>query len=145
MAYKMGYAFADDGGTIVDETTEANNTTVDNMNLTPDPAAPDDAYYFGRADEKFSTLQLNVGQAGTGTYTIVWEYWSGAAWATCVGIDDGTSEFKTLGWHDVTHTVQAGWAKTTVDSVEAYWIRAKVGAGNSTIQPLGTQCWVYGE
>lgn len=153
LAYKMGYAYADDGTVFTDETTEANNTTVNNMNLTPATAAVDDAYYFGRADETFSTLQLNIGTPGEGTYTILWEYYDSiaVAWATCIDIVDGTDSFKAAaGWHDVTHTIQTGavknWGKTTINSVEAYWIRAKVSAWTSTtVQPLGTQCWVYGE
>ena len=147
LAYKMGYAYADDGGSFTDETTEANNTTANNMTLTPATPALEDAYYFGRADEKFSTLQLNIGTPGEGVYTILWEYWSGAAWATCVDIVDGTTGFTAaVGWHDVAHTVQAGWAKTTVNTVEAYWIRARVSAYTSIVtQPKGTQCWVYGE
>lgn len=150
LAYKMGYAYADDGASFTDETTAANNTTENDMTLLPAAPVIDDAYYFGRADEKFSTLQLNIGTAGVETtdpWTILWEYWSGGAWATCMDIVDGTTNFTAAaGWHDVTHTVQAGWAKTTVNSVEAYWIRARLSAFTDiTTQPKGTQCWVYGE
>lgn len=147
LAYKMGYAYADDGASFTDETTEANDTTANNMVLMPAAPAQDDAYYFGLADTKFSTLQLNIGTPGEGVYTILWEYWSGAAWTTCVDIVDGTTGFTAAaGWHDVAQTVQAGWAKTTVNTVEAYWIRARVSAYTSIVtQPKGTQCWVYGE
>ena len=147
IAYKMGYAYADDGASFTDETTAANNTTISDMTLLPATPEVGDAYYFGLADAKFSTLQQNIGIPGEGTWTIIWEYWSGAAWVTCVDIVDGTTGFTAAaGWHDVTHTVQAGWAKTTVNTVEAYWIRARVSAYTDiTTQPMGTQCWVYGE
>jgi hypothetical protein len=147
LAYKMGYAYADDGTVFTDETTAANNTTINNMTLVPATPAVDDAYYFGHTTKKFGVLQLNIGTQGEGTWTIIWEYWTGAAWATCVGISDGTTGFTaTTGWKDVTHTVQAGWALTTVNAVEAYWVRARVSAYTDiTTQPKGTQCWVYGE
>jgi len=150
LAYKMGYAYSyvHSGTVYTAETTEANNTTVNNMTLLPAGPAVDDAYYFGRVNEKFSTLQLNLGTQGAGTWTVEWEYWNGAAWVTCVGIVDGTTGFTaTAGWHDVTHTVQANWAQTdTVDSINAYWIRARVTAYTDiSSQPKGTQCWVYGE
>jgi len=147
LAYKMGYAYADDSAVVTDETVAANNTTVNDMTLLPAAPAQEDAYYFGLADTKFSTLQLNIGTQGEGVWTVIWEYWDGAAWSTCVDIVDGTTGFTaTAGWHDVTHTVQAGWAKTTVNTVEAYWIRARVSAYTSIVtQPKGTQCWVYGE
>ena len=150
LAYKMGYAYAyvESGTVYTDETAKANSTTENDMTLLPAAPATSDAYYFGRVNEKFSTLQLNIGTPGEGTWTVDWEYWSGAAWTACVGIVDGTSGFTAAaGWHDVTHTVQANWAQTdTVNSTNAYWIRANVSAFTSiTTQPKGTQCWVYGE
>ena len=153
LAYKMGYAYADDGAVFTDETTGANSTTANDMTLVPAAPAAEDAYYFGRADETFSTLQLNIGTQGEGTFTITWEYYDSiaSAWATCEDIVDGTTGFTAaVGWHDVTHTIQTGlvknWGKTTINTVEAYWLRARVSAFTSiTTQPKGSQCWVYGE
>jgi len=140
----MGGAVADDGTVLTTETTGANNNTVNDMTLLPATPAEDDAYYFGES-EKFSTLELNIGTAGVGTWTITWEYWDGTAWTTCVGISDLTTGFTAAaGWHKVTHTQQADWAKTTVNSIEAFWIRGRVSAYTAvTTQPKGTQSWVY--
>ena len=141
---QMLVAIADDGTVLTTETTEANNVTADNMILLPATPAVDDAYYFG-CGEKFDKLELNLGVAGEGDWTVTWEYWDGAAWSSCVGISDGTTGFEAAaGWHQVSHTVQAGWAKTTVNSIEAYYIRARVSAYASVVtQPKGTQSWVY--
>jgi hypothetical protein len=153
LAYKMGYAYADDGAAFTDDTVAANNTTTNDMTLLPAVPAVEDAYYFGRADETFSTLQLNIGTAGEGVWTILWEYYDSvtAAWRTCEDIVDGTSAFEaTAGWHDVTHTIQTGavhaWGTTEINGATAYWLRARVSAYTSIVtQPKGTQAWVYGE
>ena len=151
LAYKMGFAYAADAAVFTDETTAANNATETDMTLIPAAPATDDAYYFGRADETFSTLQLNIKTPEVGG-TIVWEYYDSIApadWTTCVGIVDGTSGFTAAaGWHDVTHTIQTGavknWGTTEINGTTAYWLRARVtGAGASGAK--GSQCWVYGE
>jgi len=152
LAYKMDYAYADDGGSFTDETTAANSAAEDDMNLTPSAPTAADAYYFGRTNETFSTLQVNIKTPEVGG-TVVWEYWDTeagpAAWATCADIVDGTSGFTaTAGWHDVTHTIQTGsvhaWGATEVNSKTAYWLRARLAtAGDGAAK--GSQCWVYGE
>ena len=137
-------AVADDGGSQTDETTEANNTTANDMTLLPATPAVNDAFYFG-SDLTFNNLKLAIGTAGAGTWTIVWEYWNGSAWSVCVDISDGTTGFTAAaGEHNVTHTPQSNWAKNTVDSISAYWIRGRVSAYTSvTTQPKGTQSWTY--
>lgn len=143
-AIAMLGAIADDGGSQTDETTEANNTTANDMILLPAAPAVNDAYYFG-SDEKFNIFELNIDTAGVGTWTITWEYWNGSAWVSCVGISDDTSGFTAAaGNHNVTHTLQTNWAKNTIYSINAYWIRARVSAYTSiTTQPKGTQSWTY--
>ena len=148
LAYKMGYVKAADATVFVDETAKANDTTADDMTLLPATPEAEDAYYFG-LDTKFSTLQLNIGiPAVNAAGVITWEYGTGpSAWTTCTAISDGTTNFTaSAGWHDVTHTVQAGWVKNTIDGDEAYWLRARLSTvGAQSQQPKGTQCWVYGE
>lgn len=137
-------AVADDGGSQTDETAEANNTTANNMVLLPAAPTVEDAYYFG-SDLTFNILTLNIGTAGAGTWTITWEYWNGSAWTACNSISDGTSGFTAAaGNHNVTHTPQSNWAKNTISSINAYWIRGRVSAYTSiTTQPKGTQSWIY--
>lgn len=135
-------AFADDGGVFTDETTPAGNATANDITLLPAVPAENDAYYFGRLD-KFDTVRINIGTAGVGTWTIAWEYWNGA-WVTVASLSDGTSGFTVAGSNDVDFTKASDWVVTTVNSISAYWIRARVSAYTSiTTQPKGPQAW-YG-
>jgi len=112
--------------------------TVNDMTLLPASLAVDDAYYFGHG-KKFSVVEIDIGQAGAGTYVLAWEYWNGATWAGLVDLDDGTNAFKNSWTNEVSHTPQGDWALTTIQGMNLYWIRARVtdvGIGYS--QPLGT-------
>jgi len=142
----MGGAVADDGGVQTDETTAANDATINDMTLLPAVPAVGDAYYFGHATEMFSKLKLKIGTAGAGVWTITWEYWNGSAWTALSGVTDGTTHFRaTAGDHEVTFTLPSNWAKTTIEAINAYWIRARVSAYTSiTTQPKGTQSWIWG-
>jgi len=136
-------AIADDGGSMTDETTAANNATPDDMTLLPSTPAVDDAYYFG-FDLEFTELNLNISTAGAGSWTIVWEYWDGDSWELVTGISDGTSGFTVGAWNAVSWTLPSDWAKTTVNSQGPYYyIRARVSVYTSiTTQPLGQQVLV---
>ena len=91
------------------------------------PAAPvvNDAYYFG-AQTPFRELTITLSQAGDGVYTIAWEYWTGFAWTAVPGLHDGTYAFSQDG--SVAFTPPAGWAVSSVNSVAAYHLRARVSA-----------------
>jgi len=136
-------AIADDGGSMTDETTAANNATPDDMTLLPSTPAVDDAYYFG-FDLEFTELNLNISTVGAGSWTIVWEYWDGDSWELVTGISDGTSGFTVGAWNAVSWTLPSDWAKTTVNSQGPYYyIRARVSVYTSiTTQPLGQQVLV---
>lgn len=137
-------AVADDGGAQTDETQEANNSTADDMTLLPASPAAGDAYYFGGFGE-FNTLTLNISTAGAGTWSIVWEYWDGAAWSALSGVTDNTNGFTTGGVNDVTFTEPSNWETTTVTTIDAYWIRARVDTFTGiTTQPLGQESSVTG-
>lgn len=112
----IGSALADDGGTITDETTEANDSTADDMTLLPAAPAVDDAYYFGK-DVQFDNLSLNVSTAGVGTWTITWEYWNGTSWAALTGVTDNTSGFTVSGSNTISYTLPSAWAKTSINQV----------------------------
>lgn len=140
----MTGAVADDGGSQTGETTAANNATTNDMTLLPTVPAVNDAYYFGAA-EPFYKARVNIGQNGAGTWTITWEYYNGATWASITDISDGTNGFRAgTGNKDVAFSPPSDWATTAVQSTTAYWIRARVSAYTSiTTQPLGTQSWVF--
>lgn len=135
-------AVADDGGSQTNETTAANNGTANDMTLLPAVPAVNDAYYFGGAN-KFAKLVINIGTAGAGTWTIAWEYYNGS-W-TAITVTDGTSAFKpsSTGNKNVTWTMPSDWALTTVASISAFWIRARVATYSAvTTQPKGTQAFL---
>jgi len=138
-ALAMYAAIADDGGAQTDETTEANESTSDDMTLLPVTPAQEDAYYFG-ADQQFINLEVNVNQ-GAGTWVITWEYWDGDSWEALAGVSDGTTGFTTTGVNNVTFTLPTDWARNTVNSQGPfYYIRARVSDYTSvSIQPLGQQ------
>ena len=141
--YAVAGAVADDGGVQTDETAAANNPTANDMTLLPAVPAVNDAYYFGYS-APWDWLRSNIGTAGTGTWTIVWEYWNGAAWATLPDTVDGTSHFGNAGEREVTFTRPTDWAMTTILTMSLYWIRARVSSYTSiTTQPKGTQAWIW--
>ncbi len=109
-------AIADDGGTLTDETTEANEATADDMTLLPAAPALNDAYYFG-CNLPFDKFDLNVSTAGAGTWTILWEFWNGATWASLAGVTDGTTGFTTGGLNEVSWTLPSTWEPTAIDQI----------------------------
>lgn len=144
-ATELKAAIADDGGVQVDETTAATSIANNDMTLLPTAPAVNDAYYFG-GNEKFSVMHLQMGTAGAGTWTTVWEYWNGSAWAALSShvIVDSISGFTAAaGWHQIRFRMPVDWATTTVASKLAFYIRARVSAFTSTTtQPKGRNVWI---
>lgn len=136
-------AIADDGGVQTDETTEANNATVDDMTLLPAAPAVDDAYYFGKSS-LWDWLCLNISTAGAGTWTIKWEYWNGATWVELPsGYYDTSNGFRSAGKQSVSFARPGDWATSTLMLMDLYWVRARVSSYSSiTTQPLGAQAWI---
>ena len=123
----VGGAIADDGGVQTDETTEANNATENDMTLLPETPEVNDAYYFGLSDP-WDWLALNIGSAGVGTWTIVWEYYNGATWATLPFVYDTSDGFHNAGFQSVTFQRPGDWATSTILLSNLYWIRARVSS-----------------
>jgi len=140
----LGGAVADDGGVQTNETTPANNDTTNDMTLLPAAPAVDDAYYFGHASP-WDWLELRIGTAGNGIWTIAWEYWNGTAWSALPGVSDSTSGFMVSGNKLVIFTRPADWAQTTVGGIaNLYWIRGRVSAYTSiTTQPKGNRAFIW--
>ncbi len=136
-------AVSDDGGAMATDTTDANSTTANDMELVPAAPAVNDAYYYGCLN-KFELLRINIGTNGSATWDIEWEYYNGSTWATLPGLSDGTTNFTAgTGNRDVTFTVPTDWATTSINSITAYWVRSRVISFTSlTTRPLGTQAWV---
>ncbi|MCK4891372.1 MAG: right-handed parallel beta-helix repeat-containing protein, partial [Candidatus Pacebacteria bacterium] len=138
----MDACFADDGGVFTDETTACNNDTANDITLLPATPVVNDAYYFGY-DYQTRKVTVNVGTVGTGTYEIDWEYWNGA-W-TDITPTDGTNGFTTAGENDITYALPSDWVKTTINSTEKYYIRARLDVITLITQPLGTQAYGFGQ
>lgn len=129
------------GASFVDLTREAGNATANDAQPFPTGAGANDAAYFGH-NERFYTITVNTGTAGTGTYTVTLEYWNGASWAALTDLTDGTSGFKTAGSQVISYAIPDDWAKTTIDTDNRYWIRSRRDAGTVTINPDITQVTV---
>lgn len=142
----MLYAKAFDDPAYDDQTVKANDDTDDDMTLLPSSPVVGDAYYFG-SKIPFTNLEIRISQVGTHTHTIVWEYYNGA-WidlSTAHNLVDNTLGFTVGGAtpYNVGFTLPTDWLITTIDSDDAYWLRARVSALDSTgAQPKGRQSWI---
>jgi hypothetical protein len=117
------------------------------------PAVPaaNDAIYFG-SDEPFWSIVGNVGTAGDFVWTLVAEYWSGAAWTALTlgteytmwpySLEDTfrrTGHFEFNWWK-----AASGWAKTAVNGQNKFWIRFRISAFTSTAtSPANATTAVY--
>jgi hypothetical protein len=136
-------AASDDDGVFSDETVNANSATTDDMTLLPGvPVATEDGYVFGHT-EQFGQMDLVISTAGTGGFTITWEYWDGGGWTALSGVSDGTSSFSVEGTGRVSWTIPGGWTARTISSQPGttvlFYIRASYSAGSVTIVPVGRQ------
>lgn len=132
-------AVADDGGTTTDETTAANNGTTDDLTLLPSTPAVDDAYYIGYSNE-FSSVDINVSTAGDYTGSLTWEYWNGTSWTALNNVIDDTNGFEASGRNSISYDHPTDWQTTSVETLDLYWIRARVSSFTSiTTQPLGQE------
>lgn len=131
-------AIADDGGSLTDETTASNSTTLNDMTLLPATPVVNDAYYFGH-NEEFGQVKLELSTVAIGTLNIVWEYWDGGAWSTLTKTD-GTSNFTQSG--TISWPIPNDWADTTVNGQGPYrYVRARLSAFVSILQvPKGRFC-----
>ena len=142
-------AIQDDNGVFTDETTAANQANTLLMNLLPTvPVAGEDSYLFGHP-EKFGKVKLDINTAGTGDYTIVWQYWSGGSpggWTDLSNVTDGTvggsplsgNSFSLTGLGYIEFDIPVNWALTTINTQGPYYyIRVAYTAGTVTVVPKG--------
>lgn len=114
------------GGVFTDLTSASANNTNADVTWT---LASGDELYLGSSDNKFCALYIQTGGTTTGG-TRTWQYWNGTAWTTMPtmtfspGNANHTAGQNVGAWDD---TACTGWAKTTINSVSAYWIRGVVG------------------
>jgi len=127
------------GSAYTDQTTNANNDVRNDLTLMGSSPAVNDAYYIG-ALYRFGKVSINVSRVGKGIYTLTWEYWNGSAWTALSKVNDGTNNFKNAGINFVTFKYPLDWAITTVNSISAYYVRARISLFTSmSIQPKGNK------
>ncbi len=128
---------ADVGDT--DYTDEANDATPNDVPLLPSPVGTDDGFFIG-SERQFRWVLVDVGTAGAGTFTIVWQYYNGSTW-TAVSILYDSTDWKTTGLGRCHIYIPGDWTKTTIGGQSQYWLFAKYVSGTVTTQPLANQIW----
>ena len=114
------------------------------MTLLPATPSVGDAYYFGNSTQ-FDTFDITLSTAGSGDWSIVWEYYDGSSWSALSDVSDGTTGFTTGGTNTVTWSTPPDWSTETIDGSELFWVRARVDSYTSiTTQPLGQEV-LFGE
>lgn len=119
--------------TFVDQTTGFNDAT--SANCTPFPASEAIDDYFAIGFERpFSAITIDSagGTAGVGG-VVAWEYWNGSAWTAVSGLTDDTSGFTVAAdAQEVSWTMPSDWKANTLNSVTAFYVRARVTTVYST-------------
>jgi hypothetical protein len=108
-------------------------TTAVSYDLLPNPMAAPDCLYIGVDDAAlypgpFSAVIFSLSQQAVGTFTAVWEAWTGAAWAAITTYLDTTLTLSVDGVSYFVFNPLSTWAKTIVNGIYGYWIRLRVTA-----------------
>lgn len=139
--------FDSTGGTYDDKTTEANSGAGSTFNMFDvDPELGD--YVLIGQDERFNKIKYDMaGTQADGDWQITPYFWSGS-WTPCtnvldstidVGIGAGTSSYTQDGSITFDHP-QSAWVTTTIDSVNAYWIKLEITGPGSPIFNTDPTC-----
>lgn len=92
----------------------------------------------------FFSLVFDIGTAGAGSPTLVWEEWDGVSWSALTLVNDGTNGFTNVGVNIITW--QALNLKTTSPGgglPTGFWIRVRVSSGSFSTQPTQQNRNVY--
>jgi len=138
---ELTHIFVDDGG--VFSVNQVASTSFDLL-----PAAPvvNDAIYFGNSDGyPFHNIIFDIAQAFAGTsVAIAYEYWGGASWVATGVETDETDDFQNTGVGIFTWLTSESWATTTVNGVNALWIRFRItSATGVTTNPTQQNRIIY--
>lgn len=126
---------SDDGGSFTNNTEDANVYQGTSFFVFASTPAVNDAIYFG-SQYKFFSIDLNHDVLGTGSPTIVWEYYDGSTWTSFTPSEDvsGASSFQANG--NVSWDGLSNWSQVSVDaSTIYYYVRARVDSGAYTTSP----------
>lgn len=115
-------------GTPTGVTSALNDAATADVTL---PIAIGDMLYLGR-DVKSRYINLNVSTAGV-TGVLVWEYWNGSTW---VSTNMPTGNLTATGWTKLTIPDSifygSAWQKSTENSYNGYWVRARISTAYTT-------------
>lgn len=102
--------------------------------------ASGDMIYFGSTHGAFYTVEFLSGTAGDlAGYTFTPEYWDGSNWVAEVGIEWNPTTANFYGMLNFSNLTR-DWQKTTINSVNAYWLRIRITALTSwTTSPVISQ------
>lgn len=113
--------------------------------LLPAVPAVNDALYIGSRTAiinsgLFTSLVFDLSSIVTfdTSYTILPEYYTGAAWATLTlqdGTNPGDGVFRNFGVNSMHWAPPANWATVAVNGVTGYWVRFRVSALVGTMTP----------
>ncbi|MEW5759524.1 MAG: hypothetical protein AB1779_02015, partial [Candidatus Thermoplasmatota archaeon] len=122
-------------------TAAANDDVANDFSITGTGTTLENTSYYGM-NYQFKELIINVGTAGAGG-VVAWEYYSSdAIWVDLEGLagfSDGTVDFTAAaGTYTVAIPIPSNWTTTAVDTVTAYWVRARVTTLYTTAA-VGTQ------
>lgn len=106
--------------------------------LFPATAAAGDIVYFGinaalPDSGPFCSLVFDIATAAAATtsFTLIWEYWNGATWLT-LSTQDNTDSFQNTGVNSVHWSHPLTWGNTTINSIDAFWVRVRISALTGT-------------
>jgi hypothetical protein len=138
----------DDGGTLVNDTIDANDAGADDVQPFPATQAENDAFYIGY-EYRFNQLTVTIGTAGTDlAWDEQWEYYTGSAWAAVPG---GSATLLSV-WTDtagaisLSYTMPTDWARTVVGGVNLFWLRCRLNSTittQATVDPLITKIQIH--
>lgn len=102
------------------------------------PNEINDAILFGHP-LSWENAHFDIDIAATYTGTIVYEFWNGSAWTSFVptikkdGVVTGSALFSSIGVWSIEFTAASltGWVSSTVNSVDAFWIRVRISVFTS--------------
>lgn len=131
------------------------------FNLFGASIASGDIIYYGMGGGMWSNINHYITSITGSGFTGVLEYWNGSAWTTVSGYtttiylaSTGATTSLTAGalpasgqtgtYVHAFSASQSGWAKTTINSVNAYWIRHRCTANTSVVAANGYKRTIRG-
>ena len=117
----------------INYTVQANEDTANDVVLLPKTIRVGDAFFFGVNSIAYSSIlyTMNIGTAGTGTWTLTYYYYNGSDWVALPAeniesMDNQFLNFRTAGSGDMSIIPPVDWATVAVNGVTMYWIEARV-------------------